>query len=209
MMPDKPNPGPAGGDGGKDLASFLEAANGFVSNVSDLMIKAAGKDEDAVLISGTTEVVIEQFKAVTDRVAEAYEGANAAARIDTDELIALQHGVALVKAGETTARKALLQRVGGGFFAWISQYLTEIKKLIRFIIKAIFGRVPKWYDELETLIDELWDLIVSILGGILGLKRDSIAREQSLRAVNTKNELAALERLQAASDSTTDEDDDY
>lgn len=185
--------------GPNPLEDFLSAAQNFVTNVSAAMVKAAGNHEDAPLIEGTSRIVMGQFSAVCQEVQAAYQGTNSTARREADKLLSLQQGAQMARIGQETAQAALAQGPGRGFFSWVSQHLEEIKKLIRFIVEAILGHVPAWLDKLLKLIDELWDLISSLLGGVFGFNRREIADEISARAVNTMNELAALARLRTAS----------
>jgi hypothetical protein len=180
------------------LEDFLTAAEAFVKNVSAAMLKAAGDHEDGVLIDGTSRVVIAQFASVCQEVRGSYRTTNAAARREVDKLLSIQQGALLARTGEDTAKAALSKGPGGGFFGWVSQYLEEIKKLIRFIVELIMGHMPSWLEKLLALIDELWDMISSLLSGVFGLKQIDVANEISARAVNTMNELAALARLEAA-----------
>jgi hypothetical protein len=183
--------------GPNPLDDFLNAAESFVKNTSAAMIKAAGDHEDGLLIEGTSRMVIAQFAAVCGDVRATYASTNPAARRDADKLLSIQQGALLARIGEETAKAALAKGPGGGFFAWVSQHLEELKKLIKFIVKALHGGIePPWIDEILRLIDELWDLISSLLGGVFGLNRREIGDEISARAVNTMNELAALARLQ-------------
>jgi hypothetical protein len=196
-------------DGGAGrLDEFLTAAEAFVANVSQAMLRAAGEDEDAVLIEGTSRMVIAQFGSVTREARTAYQGASAAGRRDADRLLAIQQGTLIARTGEETALSALARGPGRGFFGWVSQHLEELKKLIRFIFEAITGSVPGWLEKLLRLIDELWDLISSLLSGIFGLNRREIADEISARAVNTMNELTALARLGAAGRPVKADDND-
>lgn len=197
-----------GGGASGPLEEFLGAAEGFVKNVSAAMVGAAGDDPDALLIRGTSVTVIAQFASLCQEVRSGYRGANAAARREADRFLSIQQGALLARTGEEAALAALAAGPGGGFFGWVSQHLEEIKKIIRWILGLIFKELPKWVDEIITLIDELWDLIASLLGGVFGLNRQEIANEISARAVNTKNELAALERLAAATRGTREESGD-
>ena len=187
----------SGGEAGP-LEEFLGAAEAFVKNVSAARIKAAGRHPDAILLQGNSRIVAAQFGRVCEEVRRLYRDTHVAARRDADELLAVQQGALLARIGEETALAALAAGPGGGFFAWLSQHLEEIKKLIRFIVGSLGITLPGWLETLLLLIDELFDAENGILSGILGFNRREIADEISARAVNTMNELAALARLTAA-----------
>jgi hypothetical protein len=184
--------------GSNPLEEFLNAAESFVANVSAAMLKAAGDHENSVLIDGTSKVIVAQFASITQEVRASYRTANLAAREETDHFLSIQQGTLLARTGEETATVALRTSARKGFFSWVSQHLEEIKKLIKFIVKLIFRRVPGWLEDLLLLIDELWNLIVSLLSEVFGISMRETAADISARTVNTMNELAALERLEQA-----------
>lgn len=198
----------AGGAGGDPLGAFLEAAQGFVEDVSAAMAAAAGDDPDAPLIEGTARTIVAQFRRATEEVRGAYKGANLAARRRADQFIALQEGTMLAQNGTEIARRVLERGAGRGFFTWVTANLREIKKIIGMIIGLFSKRLKEMWETISVVIDELWDLIASLLGGVFGFNRKEIAAEASAGEVNFLNELAALARLQAASRSNGDDDEE-
>jgi hypothetical protein len=58
------------------------------------------------------------------------------------------------------------------------------------------------------LIDELWEMIVSLLSVVFGICMREVADDISARSVNTMNELAALARLEQARKGSVPESDD-
>ncbi len=190
------------------LDEFLNAAEAFVKNVSAAMLKAAGDHEYSVLIDGTSKVVVAQFASVCQEVRAAYRTANVAARQEADHFLSIQQGALMARTGEQTATTALETSTRKGFFAWVSQFLEEIKKLIKFIVGLILGRVPKWLDDLLLLIDQLWNLIVSLLSDVFGINMREVADDISARLVNSMNEFAALARLEQSRKGNVSENDD-
>lgn len=189
----------AGPDGSDLLNTFLEAAQGFVERVGKAMASAAGDDPDAALILSTGQTVGAQFRAAMDEVRVAYRGANAVARRNTDSFLRLQQGTLLAQSAADTAERTLAAGPGRGFFSWVTENLTEIKKLVGMILDFLkLPRLREWWDKIALFLDELWKLIATLLGGIFGFNRREIAAETSAAEVNAMNEAAALVRLTAA-----------
>jgi len=194
---------------GDPLAAFFAATLSFVSNVTQDMVKACGNDPDADLIRTNGALVQNHLEKLFARTSEVYAGANAATRATVSEYLAVSDGVFVAATGEKTARSSLAKGIfGGGFFSWISKYLTEIKKIIRFIVTLIFHRVPDWLEDLLVLIDEIWGMIAELLGGVFGFNRREIARDISSGEINSLNEIAAMQRLKAVSREMDGSDDD-
>ncbi|MDZ4376096.1 MAG: hypothetical protein U1C74_32345 [Phenylobacterium sp.] len=194
---------------GDPLGAFFAATLSFVSNVTKDMVKACGSDPDADLIQTNGSLVQNHLQKLFSRTSEAYAGTNQATRAAVGEYLALADGVFVASTGEKTARSSLAKGIfGGGFFSWISKYLTEIKKIIRFIVRLIFGRVPDWLEELLVLIDQIWGMLAELLGGVFGFNRREIARDISSGEINSLNEIAAMQRLKAVSRELDRSDDD-
>lgn len=194
---------------GDPLAAFFTATLSFVSNVTKDMVKACGNDPDADLIQANASLVQNHLQKLFARTSEVYSGANQATRATVAEYLALADGVFMASTGEKTARSSIAKGLfGGGFFSWISKYLTEIKKIIRFIVTLIFRRVPDWLEDLLVLIDEIWGMISELLGGVFGFNRREIAKDISSGEINSLNEVAAMQRLRAVSRELDRSDDE-
>jgi len=191
------------------LSAFFDSTLSFVTNVSKDMVKACGTDPDADLIQANGSVVQNHFQKLFTRILEAHAGANQGVRNSIADYLAVADGVFLASVGEKTARASIAKGIfGGGFFSWITKHLTEIKKIIRKIVELIFHRVPSWLETVLDLIDQLWGMISELLGGVFGFDRRELAKDISSGEVNALNEIAAVQRLRAASMAVERADDD-
>lgn len=191
------------------LNAFFNSTLSFVSNISKDMVRACGADPDADLIQANATIVQNQFQKLVDRALSGHAGANQGVKAAVAEFLSVADGVSLAGVGEKTARASIAKGLfGGGFFSWISKHLTEIKKIFREIFRLIFHGVPEWLETILTLIDELWNMISELLGGVFGFSRREIARDISSGEVNSLNEIAATQRLRAASMELDASDDD-
>jgi hypothetical protein len=97
----------------------------------------------------------------------------------------------------------LQQALGGGVIGrllhWISQHLKELKKVIseaiHFICELLHIPFPQWIDVILRIIDELLDLVLTLLADVFGLDFRVIARELSELEVNFLRETAAFEAV--------------
>jgi len=179
------------------LEAFLGAAESFVSNAFSAVAQSAGESLDAPLLSTTAATLVEQFRALTGRVRKAYADSPRAGRGPVDEFLALQRGQLLAVSGERAATAALAKGIGEGFFSFIFGHLKEIKKIIRMILELIFKKLPDWVDQIILIIDQIAELLLPLLGGVLGMNRSKIAAELSREEQNFWAELAALDRVTA------------
>lgn len=194
---------------GDALGVFFTAATSFVANVTKDMVTACGADPDGDLITANGSLVQNQLQKIFDKASSGYLGANQGIRAQVTEYLSVADGTALATIGERTARATLAKGVfGGGFISWISKHLTEIKKIIREILGMIFPKLKDWLEPILILIDELWNMMAELLGGVFGLSRRELARDMSAGEVNSLNEIAATQRLRMASREMERSDDE-
>jgi hypothetical protein len=185
---------PAQGDQ-NPFKDFIDSVRVFVdSSMSDL-IKSAGNDEDAPLVQSTAETIQKQFIKVLDETSKYYSETNSMARANANDFLHIQSGTELVKSLTATTKKMANAKFGKGFFTWLAKNITEIKKLIGMILEFIWPAAAKWWDKISVFLDELVNLLLSLLGGIFGFNRMALAAEMSQAEVHYLNEMAALQRL--------------
>ncbi|MXP08745.1 hypothetical protein [Pseudoblastomonas halimionae] len=150
------------------------------------------------------------FKRVAQYIESNYERLGRQDRLALNEFLELSGGPEMISSGEKIALERISARsVGTSVLNWISEYLTEIKKLIGWILGLFNGGTPpNWWTKLEQLIDEIWRMLIKLLGAIFGFDTSQLAREMSQSEVNYLNEQAAVARLQAEYDRMSRSDDD-
>jgi hypothetical protein len=190
------------------VGDFCQAVRGFNGTIKKLFTRAAGNHDDAVLMLSSFDAYEQQFTKLLAKVESSYQLANVSARGSVNELMDMQAVTVLMKNAETAAEKSIGSKIGAGFFKWIGKIITEIKKLIFFILDHIFPNLPKWVRELILLIDQIINSILEILAGILGFKRAAVADELSQGEVHFMNEMSALQRWQNSSTIGASENDD-
>jgi hypothetical protein len=179
------------------LDSFLSAANCFVANTFAALARSGGHSNDAALLEANVETLVEQFRRMTEKVQYGYDGVSTRIRVEIDEFLELQQGRMIACNTERTAAAVMAKGVSEGFLVWLARNLQEIKKIIRMILRIIFGAVPPWYDDIALLIDELAHIILSLFAALSGLNASRVASELSKGEQNFWAEQAALDRVAA------------
>ncbi len=194
--------------GSSEFSLFVSAVRECINSALGDVLKAAGKDDDAPAIESTAGVIKDQFTKALDEISNLYGMANSAARADAEDFLRVQSGAALTSSIALTTRKITQAKIGGGFLSWLAKNLTEIKKLIGMLLDLLWPKAKRWWDKISLFLDQLINLLLSLLGGVLGMNRMALAAEMSQGEVNHLNEMAALKRLELASSASLTEDRD-
>jgi hypothetical protein len=202
---------PAGKGGGDALSSFLASADRFVEAISAQAVTAAGKGDEQLIIQSTGESVVAQMRKLTDYVREAAAAVGPDRRRELNQFLRVQDGEAIVSRALHVSAQVLSGRAGNvtrGFFSWLNENIQTIKKIIMAILTLIFGHLPDWVAAIFVIIDELFNLLKSLLGGKLGLRMSDVADDASREEVNFLREMTALTELQAVRTSRRTVDDE-
>ncbi|MFA6265395.1 MAG: hypothetical protein WC670_06720 [Pseudolabrys sp.] len=197
--------------GGDLLKSFLASADLFVETISAQGLAVAGHGEERLIIQSTGESVVAQMRKLTDFVREAAATISSDRRRELDQFLRVQDGDAIVARGLRVSGQVLSGRAGPvtrGFFSWLNEHIQTIKKIIMAILTLIFGHLPEWVNTVMVIIDEIFNLLKSLLGGKLGLRMSDVADDASREEVNFLREMKALAELQAAGASRRTTDDE-
>ena len=194
------------------LSSFLASVDKFTQELAAQAIAVSGEGDDHLIIKSTGESFVAQTKRLTDYIREAARGVGPGQRHELNMFLRVQDGDALVnRALDVSGR--VLSRGGGsvtlGFFDWIDEVMYTLKKILTEIWELIFHtKPPDWLITILQIIDELLNLLKSLLGGRFGFRTSQLADEFSRREVNFLREMTALATLRAArmSGRTTDDD---
>jgi hypothetical protein len=186
------------------LESFLRAVDTFVSQIGAEAAKAAPEGLQRVMIASTAESLAAQTARLTSYTRQTAAPLSAAQRVDLNRFLQVQDGEAQLDRVLTVAKQFFSFGFNGTtFLHWLNKHFEEIKKIIRAIIHLLAEifhfNIPAWLDDLLLIIDELFNLLMSLLSEVYGLDFKTVARELSEQEVSFLRELAALESLQAAS----------
>jgi hypothetical protein len=184
------------------LEPFLAGVENFVGQISALAAEAAPQGEHQVLIRSTGESLTGQTGKLSAFVRETAARLSAPQRAELNRFLRVQDGEALARRGVEVAGQQLRDGVVGKLIHWISQHLKELKKVLMEILHLIFDLLhipfPDWLDRILQIMDQLLDLVLSLLADVFGIDFGRAARELSEQEVNFLRELAALESLKAA-----------
>jgi hypothetical protein len=190
--PDKDNSDP--------LSSFLASVDRFTETISAQILAAAGEGEERLIIQSTGESFVAQTRRLTEYIREVAPGIGPVQRRELEQFLRVQDGEALVERALRITAQTLSAGSSGvtpGFLSWLNEIMLTLKKIVAEIL-ALFGGMPDWLSTIFTIIDELLNLLKSLLGGLFGLKMSEVADQASKEEVNFLREMTALAELRAA-----------
>ena len=181
----------------------------FAEGISALSVTAAPLGNQRLVVESTGQSFVSQTRKLTDYVRRIAAPLTPAQRRVLDEFLRVQDGDAIANRAVEVSTKVLANPGGGavtlGFFSWLQENLQTLKKIIRAIIHLL-GEIfdftpPTWINDLINILDEIFNFVLSLLGGALGLRMSQIADELSKREVSFLKEMTQLAAWHAASKS--------
>lgn len=204
--------GPAGRSDGDALGSFLASVDRFVETVSGQAVAVAAAGEQQLIIRSTGESLVAQTRRLTDYVREVAGGISPLQRRELDQFLRVQDGDALLERAAAVSEQVLSGKTGPvtlGYFTWLDEVIFTWKKIILEILFIIFhGHIPLWVFIILLIIDELINLLKTLVGGALGMRMAEVADEASRAEVNFLREMTALAALRGAQFSRRTNDDE-
>lgn len=189
-------------DDGNLLESLLNSVEDFVTQVGALAVEVSPQGEHQVLIRSTGESAVGQTRRLLAFTREMAGRLAAPQREELNGFLRVQDGEALAARGVAVAQQQLRAGVAGRLIHWISQHLKELKKILweilELISRLLHFNLPDWLARIFQILDEIFDLLVSLLGEVFGLDFARTSRELSEREVNFLREMAAVVSLKAA-----------
>lgn len=189
-------------DDGNLLEPLLAGVENFVAQISELAAGAAPQGESQVLIRSTGESLVGQTQRLFAFTRETAERLAPPQRVELNRFLSVQDGEAIAARAVAVAGQQLREGVGSRLVHWLSQNLKELKKILKEILQFVFEllHIPwsDWIDRIFQIIDQLLDLLLSLLADVFGIDLGRISRELSEREVNFLREMAALELLKVA-----------
>jgi hypothetical protein len=177
------------------VSTFLASVDRYVETFSAQVIKVAPEGEPRLVIQATGESLVAQTRKLTNYFRESATRYTPAQRHDLDQFLQVQDAEAAVDRALQVSAKILAPGGGPvtmGFLDWIDEILHWIKKILE-----EFPDLPQWILTILLAIDELFNLLKTLLGGLFGLRMSQVADELSRGEVNFLREMTALAELKA------------
>lgn len=178
------------------LSSFLACVDKYVATISAQATAVAPEGEQRLVIQATGESAVAQTKKLTDYFRTSAAGLAPAQRHDLDEFLQVQDGEAAVDRALQVSAKILAPGAAPASMSFLD-FLDEILHFLKKILKELFPNLPKWLETILIIIDELMNLLKTLLGGLFGLRMSQVADELSRGEVNFLREMTALAELKA------------
>lgn len=194
------------------LDQVLGTFENFMQTIIQGVIDASPEDETKLLAEATAETLQLQLQKVHGFVRENHARLSPIQQEEMRKFLQTQDGHNMARRGAETAR-AIFKKGGFGkkFLQWIIKWFKELKKFIKELVQIIFDlfgwSFPTWIDKLLQILDQSFDMFVSLLADVLGIDLKSFAREASWMEVDYLNELAAFEKLRQAQRTRTASDE--
>lgn len=184
------------------LEAVLQSFEDYVSEVGQNVIQAMPNDENRLIAETTANAVEGQLRKVHLFILENYEILSPLQQVEVQKFLRVQDGLSIAEQGTATV-KAVFEGGGGGkgkkFLIWLVKWFGEIKKIIFEIIEWIFDifgwTLPKWLEKLKLILDQIFNLLITLLADVFGIEMLTFEKEVSAIEVSYLNELAAFERL--------------
>jgi hypothetical protein len=180
------------------LDKFLGMTEQFVANLSFGATAAAADSDAREIVMGLCSTVTAQFQEVAVYIKSETAKLGPALKSEAARILRLQGADTLLSSNLLSARQInSTEKVMG-----LAGIIREVKKILGMLLE-ILNIKPKWWDKLVNLIDELINLILSLLF-------PSLAKSLSDAEVSYLQELRAVRRLESADNSrgTRNDDDD-
>lgn len=163
------------------LEQFAENLVQIPGDIIDGTLRAMDDEDGKIIINAYSAVLKNQFQTLSSLILERGAKLSKEAAREAEELLNVTSGVEL-----TNQVKALSLNVGSSIAKiGLAGIIQMIKKIIKWLIKFIFKKLPSWLNDLIDLIDE-------ILNEIFGIGSPKLANALSQKEQNYLSELTKL-----------------
>jgi hypothetical protein len=179
------------------LEQFLSEFETLVSGITEHALKNAEDEDEKAVIQSFAPSLNNQIFELNQFIRESAKKSSKQQEHDVIEVLKISSGVSLAKnaKGMFPSIGSLVGKLG------IDRIIKEIKKVIYAIVELIGIKLPKWFDKIVNLIDEIITFILS--GGSSKMMTTFSIQEQ-----NYLNELTQLAKLEQAHQFKFQEDED-
>ena len=192
------------------LERFLQAFDTYLRETTALCLAAAGDGAQRELMESTTRSLIAQSAKLTAYTRQQAQGLPPAKQARLNEFMDVAAGEEMAQETINTAKLALGAQERGGFISslirWVAQHLRELKKILEQVLDFIFGPIgmamPQWLHKILLILDQLFHLVLSLLGEVFGIDFGMSARALANDEVDYLRQAAALRQLQGVAPAT-------
>jgi hypothetical protein len=189
--------GAAAANGNADpLHSFLACVDKYVATISAQATAVAPEGEQRLVMQATGESIVAQTQKLTNYFRVSAAALAPAQRHELDQFLQVQDGEAAVDRALQVSAKILAPGAAPASMSFLN-FLDEILHFLKKILEELFPDLPSWIQTILLIIDELMNLLKTLLGGLFGLRMSQVADELSRGEVNFLRELTALAELKA------------
>ncbi len=187
---------PANNGGTDRLSTFLASVDRYVETFSAQAIAVAPEGEPRLVMQATGESLVAQTRKLTNYFRETATQLAPAERHELEQFLQVQDAEAAIDRTLQLSAK-ILAPGGGPVTMGFLNLIDEVMKFIKKVLKDLFPDLPGWLQTILLIIDELLQLLKSLLGGLFGLRVSQVAEELSRGEIAFLGELAALDKLKA------------
>jgi hypothetical protein len=200
--------GAAPANGSTDpLSSFLACMDKYVATISAQAAAVAPEGEQRLIIQATGESIVAQTLKLTNFCRTSAAGLAPAQRHELDQFLRVQDGEAAVERALQVSAKILAPGAPPASMGFLN-FIDEILRFLKKILQELFPDLPQWILTILLIIEELMNLLKTLLGGLFGLRMSQVADELSRGEVNFLREMTALAELKAVKNKRRTADDE-
>jgi hypothetical protein len=206
MVDDTPNSGgeqfPRTGANPENLLDpFLGLLERFIETYTDNVRRTVGDQDAGEIVDTISEALRHQVRELGTFMREGVPRMSAQSTREMNQVLRMQGGDILLRGAIRAASTPLsAEKILG-----LDGIIHEIKKILQKILDIIWKNKPDWFDEFFVLLDEIFNL----LGSILFPHLKTALHKSEVQFLRELYELRRLEQLRQRADAKSDDDDDF
>lgn len=172
------------------LSKFLRELEQLPKLMLEGMLQQAETEDEKEVLQAIGGTLASQFSEVTGYIRERSGRLSVQQQRETEEVLRLTMAGPLVASGSRLAANLAPQVAKIGLVGIVK----EIKKIIQMLLEAFGIKLPKWFNFLSLVIDQLLNLFIStgspsLAGTLSRMEQDYLAELTHLARLRRENEL--------------------
>lgn len=206
MVDDTPNSGgeqfPRTGATPENLLDpFLGLLERFIETYTDNVRRTVGDQDAGEIVDAISEALRHQVRELGTFMREGVPRMSAQSTREMNQVLRMQGGDILLRGAIRAASTPLsAEKILG-----LDGIIHEVKKILRELLGIIWPNKPKWFEPFWVLLDE----IINLLGSLLFPNLKTALHKSEVQFLRELYELGRLEQLQQRANAKVDDDDDF